>query len=788
MHWNFAAVWACLGVALLVVSIPGPGHGLAATDSTRPQGQLLAAVAGPGIPVASSRGDPALPNTTQGLAEESAAGSPAWANLSSPATGPTPPVLGASIAYDPADGYDILFGGFIAINSTYGYSGATWAFDDAQWVQLHPTTSPPARYLSVVAWDPVDGYLVVFGGYGYLPGNICCTYLSDTWEFSNGNWTQLEPANHPSARDYSSLTWDAADGCLLLFGGDYDSGVGLNDTWTFVRGQWTELYPTVVPLGRLGAALAFDAVDNYTVLFGGYGPYGAWGAEVGLDDTWTFSAGNWTPLYPREHPPVDDQEGACWDPAEGFVFVLGASQANDSTGASWAFVGGQWAVVEASGSPPIGPYAALTYDPVQLGLVLVTGNGSGGTFAQYTWLLYHLNLTAQALPASGIVPLTVAFSANASGAHGSVSPVWTFGDGNQTSVLDASETYVVPGVFNASVRVTDRDGSSANVTFRVVVTDGLTATALISTVNGTPPLTVDCAALPVNGTPPYSYEWESGAGQTSSEPTADFVYDEAGTYNLSLSITDRFGTVASHSFLVSVSPLVVAPLVAVLRTSGTLGVAPLTVNFSATEGGGEAPYTVTWAFGDGNVSEEPFVTHTFTSAGLYTTTLTVSDSQGRQSTESVLISVAPPLWLTAAVSPTQAPVGVPVTFNASFGGGIGPDMILWEFGDGANSTLGNTTHAYATGGTYNVAVIVTDRFGDLKTEEWTVGVPSNSKGANPLPAGPTNWLGAFGPPEIGFLLIGLVAGVVATAVAVRLLRPRPTSTGDRPTSGPPSAR
>ena len=59
---------------------------------------------------------------------------------SSPRPTPLLPASAASMAYDPATGNMILFGG--ANNS--GFFGDTWTWDGTTWTQQSPANSPPA--------------------------------------------------------------------------------------------------------------------------------------------------------------------------------------------------------------------------------------------------------------------------------------------------------------------------------------------------------------------------------------------------------------------------------------------------------------------------------------------------------------------------------------------------------------------------------------------------------------------------------------------------------------------
>ncbi len=57
--------------------------------------------------------------------------------------------------------------------------GDTWEWNGANWIQLHPTTSPPKRASFGMVWDAALQRIVIFGG-ASTPGT---PYLNDTWAF-----------------------------------------------------------------------------------------------------------------------------------------------------------------------------------------------------------------------------------------------------------------------------------------------------------------------------------------------------------------------------------------------------------------------------------------------------------------------------------------------------------------------------------------------------------------------------------------------------------------------------
>jgi PKD repeat protein len=82
------------------------------------------------------------------------------------------------------------------------------------------------------------------------------------------------------------------------------------------------------------------------------------------------------------------------------------------------------------------------------------------------------------------------------------------------------------------------------------------------------------------------------------------------------------------------------PLTAEIISNGTVGFAPATFEFEVNVTGGTEPYTINWDFGDGSEgSQQQTVVHTFNEAGIYTVTLTVTDANGQQATDTLEITV-----------------------------------------------------------------------------------------------------------------------------------------------------
>ena len=303
-----------------------------------------------------------------------------WTQLS-PTTVP-PARYDATMAYDAADGYTVLFGGVATSGATLD---DTWVFQGGEWTHLNPATSPLPRAFAVMAYDAADGYVVLFGG-----DNAGGT-LGDTWAFRGGQWTQLSPDTSPSPRTYAAMSYDSADGYVVLFGGtDPASNAYDQDTWVFSAGQWTQLLPSVSPAPRAGEGLADDQADGYVVLFGGSSNFQWSGA--GLGDTWCFSAGQWGQLSPQSAPVVRDNFSFAYDAASQSAVLFGgwSPSLGRQVGDTWQFSAGSWTQVSSLLSPGGKQGAAVAYDPSVRGVMLFGGVAGGfgiqPTFYAETWV------------------------------------------------------------------------------------------------------------------------------------------------------------------------------------------------------------------------------------------------------------------------------------------------------------------------------------------------------------------------------------------------------------------
>ncbi len=162
---------------------------------------------------------------------------------------------------------------------------------------------------------------------------------------------------------------------------------------------------------------------------------------------------------------------------------------------------------------------------------------------------------------------------------------------------------------------------------------------------------------------------------------------------------------------------------------------PVTASAAASTAGANPISSYTFSFGDGTTAgpqSSATATHNYTAGGLYTVSVTVTDSVGATSIATAQESVGQP---TAAltVTPSSGSAPLPVTANAS--GSTDPIAITgytFSFGDGTTvgpQTAATATHTYSAAATFTVSVTVTDASGASSSASTTVSVQNGPTAA-----------------------------------------------------------
>ncbi|MGD8450561.1 MAG: PKD domain-containing protein [Phycisphaerae bacterium] len=172
-----------------------------------------------------------------------------------------------------------------------------------------------------------------------------------------------------------------------------------------------------------------------------------------------------------------------------------------------------------------------------------------------------------------------------------------------------------------------------------VPTDPVTARITISSATGLAPLLVKISGVESTSIPvgTLTYAWDLGDGTTADTLDVLHTYDTPGMYHVELHVTDASENVGTASVDVRVD----ATPAAVILADTNADLLPLMVQFDGTESRVDNAEIVAyaWDFGDGSeISEQPAPAHTYEQANVYTVTLRVVATTGREGTTTTRIT------------------------------------------------------------------------------------------------------------------------------------------------------
>lgn len=409
-------------------------------------------------------------------------------------------------------------------------------------------------------------------------------------------------------------------------------------------------------------------------------------------------------------------------------------------------------------SHEVGHTLGLNHDGTTTGLSYYQGGGSGETgWAPLMGIGYYKNLTqwskgeyryANNFEDDLAIMQSLGLEAQTDD-HGDTRETATF--------LPAGSTFAVTGViglaadvdvfsFDAaagpvSLAVTSASiGGNLDVLLQLFQSNG----ALVATNNSTTNL---AAALDLNLPAGRYYVSVQGTGKgTPLASTGYSSYGSMGRYILRGNLVDPTGSV---------------PPVALAEATPSEGPAPLVVSLNGANSFDQdgAVVSYAWDFGDGIRTVGAIVSHTYSFAGQYQATLTVTDNSGFSRSDTVAITVTPPNTPPiAAATASPASGWAPLLVNFSGAGSSDPGGGLvdyrWDFGDGTTGGGASISHLYTTPGVYDAWLVVTDTGGltasnSVRVEaRATVRPPTASFTATPA-TGPAPLLTTFDATNSG---------------------------------------
>lgn len=158
-----------------------------------------------------------------------------------------------------------------------------------------------------------------------------------------------------------------------------------------------------------------------------------------------------------------------------------------------------------------------------------------------------------------------------------VGHAWDFGDGTTSTEANPTKQYASlspEGGYTVKLAVFDDAGQTASTEMRLLVVNRTPTVSIVSnTTTGPAPLTVDFSSIVVDEpemspAPALTYEWDFGEGDTSTlADPPPWTFRTAGTWDVTLTVTDDQGATASASTTVTTGAPLLEPSTGLRRVS-----------------------------------------------------------------------------------------------------------------------------------------------------------------------------------------------------------------------------
>ncbi|HHZ63918.1 MAG TPA: PKD domain-containing protein [Flavobacteriales bacterium] len=266
---------------------------------------------------------------------------------------------------------------------------------------------------------------------------------------------------------------------------------------------------------------------------------------------------------------------------------------------------------------------------------------------------------------------------------------WDFGDSNTTNTVNPSHYYLNPGIYNASLIVTDSSSCSDTINHNITVDSLPNAQFSVSDI---------CLgySAPVsnlsNGTSGVinAWSWDFGDGSSSSLENPNHIYSNYGIYNISLSVGDDNGCSRDTTMEIVVYPNPIPEFTApylclddeVNFTDISTIIAPL----------GETLISWAWDFGNGSSSSDQNPSVLYDTSGSYMVSLTVLDLNGcvDSISNSVIVYDNP----IADFEYSESAFNIVEFTDLTLAGSSAMWDASWSFGDNSSATGLTVQHEY----------------------------------------------------------------------------------------------
>ncbi len=333
-------------------------------------------------------------------------------------------------------------------------------------------------------------------------------------------------------------------------------------------------------------------------------------------------------------------------------------------------------------------------------------------------------------PATGIAPELISFSGlTSSDPDGDAisSYDWEFGDGSVATGSIVTHQYNSAGTFTAKLTVTDSKGGKGSATQNIVIQQNqlpiASFAATTDTALGTLKSHFDASASTDSDGSIVSYLFDLGDGTTATNAVVDHIYEQPGSYQIKLTVTDNKNGNATMMKNLVVQDATAPVLALQSPASGsTLRNFNISIAGSANEPLSEViaqldgEPAVSLSLGSDQITFSQSITAT--RDGNRTLQISARDKAGNQSSITTSFTIdanIPPLAKLAVTTPSSKIAPLMALFDASKSSSPQGKALHFhfDFGDGseADSQNGIVSHQFQVAGSFTVIVRAIDSSG-----------------------------------------------------------------------------
>lgn len=246
---------------------------------------------------------------------------------------------------------------------------------------------------------------------------------------------------------------------------------------------------------------------------------------------------------------------------------------------------------------------------------------------------------------------------------------WSFGDNNFSSAPNPVYTYSQAGSYAITLVVENNNGCVDSLQSTLLVYAKPVVEFQTNLIAGCVPLEIEFSDMSVNA---EVYKWEFGDGKSSTDVNPVNIFNDAGLYSVSLTVTSLEGCISeiNKDNFIEVYP---APKAGFEMDKNELSLTTPAVNLINTSLGGSLYY---WYFSDGSIETNSNPFHTFGDTGLYIIKQLVENNYGCKDSieDSIIVFEDYQFYVPTAFTPNKD--GINEVFIPK---GIGLDLYDYVF-------------------------------------------------------------------------------------------------------------